>query len=543
MHLSRVIFSLFALAAPLAGHLSAQPASEDNYIENAYFRSGHTEGIPNGWVRAGEEGTISLIREDDITFVRMVAEKPHQLVGIKQAVPMPEGVLGVVFEARFRNENVKFGKNFLRDARTRFWFEDAEGNKIKAKTGDVIFDSHAQEWRNISKEFLVPENAKILNVLVCLNRPKSGTLDVQAVRLSAMDEEKAKEKAMIPILAAKKKAEDEKEVRQMIELPSKTLELHVEGNKLVDAKGNRVILQGVNVPSLEWSYKGENIHRSMKVALVDWNANVVRLPVAAGFWFGRGKKKIESNDAEAYRTIVDEAVNMAAGQGKYLILDLHSYGAPREFAVEFWKDAAARYANNPAVIFDLYNEPHGISWDLWQNGGTKQVKNKKTKETKTIEVVGMQALVDAVRSTGAKNLISASGVSYALNISGVLKGHALRDPGGNGIMYSTHFYNWHGGWQKHFLNVAEQYPVLVGEFGADKKKMSFIPAHHQEDPNTFIPDALGMIQKYNLNWTAFSLHPKATPVLIRNWNYEPTPFFGAYVKQALEGKTFEPGMR
>jgi endoglucanase len=144
-----------------------------------------------------------------------------------------------------------------------------------------------------------------------------------------------------------------------------------------------------------------------------------------------------------------------------------------------------------------------------------------------------------VRAAGAKNIIVAGGISYALDLRGILEGHALKDPGGNGIVYATHFYNWHGNWASNFLAVAERYPVLVGEFGADIKKMSFVPKNKQEDPMTWVPDALAMMQKYKLNWTAFSLHPKATPVLIRNWDYEPTPFYGVFVKDALAGKTFE----
>lgn len=66
-----------------------------------------------------------------------------------------------------------------------------------------------------------------------------------------------------------------------------------------------------------------------------------------------------------------------------------------------------------------------------------------------------------------------------------------------------------------------------------------MPKNKQEDPNTWVPDALAMIQKYKLNWIAFSFHPKATPILISNWDYEPTPFYGAYIKDALAGTTYE----
>ncbi|MCP6423748.1 glycoside hydrolase family 5 protein, partial [Klebsiella pneumoniae] len=75
-----------------------------------------------------------------------------------------------------------------------------------------------------------------------------------------------------------------------------------------------------------------------------------------------------SNNAEAYRKTVDDLVKIAAGQGAWLVLDLHLFGSPQADAVEFWKDAAARYKDNPAVLLDLFNEPTGLTWDLWQKG-------------------------------------------------------------------------------------------------------------------------------------------------------------------------------
>ena len=139
--------------------------------------------------------------------------------------------------------------------------------------------------------------------------------------------------------------------------PPVSRSLRVRGNGLVYEEGAGVLLQGVNVPSLKWSPRGENIHRFMKVALLDWKANVVRLPVSTSFWVGRGKDRSSSNDVQVNRTMVDDAVIMAAGQGAYLILDLHSYGGINPFAVEFWTDASARYADHSAVLFDLWNGP------------------------------------------------------------------------------------------------------------------------------------------------------------------------------------------
>ena len=159
---------------------------------------------------------------------------------------------------------------------------------------------------------------------------------------------------------------------------------------------------------------------------------------------------------------------------------------------------------------------------------------EKARGGKGFQSIGMQALVDAVRGTGARNIVVAGGLDWAYDLSGVARGFGLKDATGNGIIYATHIYPWKRGWQEKVLAVAERHPILVGEVGADVKKMSFIPASAQEDPYTWVPDMLGFIQKHRLHWTAFSFHPAATPVMITGWDYTPTPFWGAFVKDALD---------
>jgi hypothetical protein len=51
---------------------------------------------------------------------------------------------------------------------------------------------------------------------------------------------------------------------------------------------------------------------------------------------------------------------------------------------------------------------------------------------------------------------------------------------------------------------------------------------------------LGIIQERRLNWTGWSFHTWATPVLLSDWaNYTPSPFWGAFAKRALAGEQFE----
>ena len=50
---------------------------------------------------------------------------------------------------------------------------------------------------------------------------------------------------------------------------------------------------------------------------------------------------------------------------------------------------------------------------------------------------------------------------------------------------------------------------------------------------------LAVIQKYHLNWTAWSFHPGASPKLLAGWDYRPTAYWGEPVRAALRGRAFE----
>ncbi len=326
-------------------------------------------------------------------------------------------------------------------------------------------------------------------------------------------------------------------------------ELFVVGNRLHTKEGREVVLQGIVTPSLEWSPGGENALASELMAIEGWKAKIIRLEVRDDWWWGQSP--VQKDGGASYRALVDAAINLAANRGVYTMIDLHRYRAPRPEHVTFWKEVATKYKNRPDVLFDLFNEPHDISWEVWGNGGLVEEKTGKADEDAFLsdaekkklahgfQSPGMQALVDAVRGTGAKNLIVAAGLNWSYDLSGITKGYALDDRDGHGILYSWHVYNWHKDWQDNIMATAAKYPILVAECGADVHKMSFVPAADQEDPATWSPRFLGFIQKNKFNWTAFSFHPHCTPVLISDWDFTPTPGWGALVKDALAGKQFE----
>lgn len=310
--------------------------------------------------------------------------------------------------------------------------------------------------------------------------------------------------------------------------------------KQVLADGQPILLRGLNVPSLEWNPEGQALFRLLDGALNEWNANIIRLPVSVKYWFGREDAKERGAD-EAYRWLVDQVIAKAAAKNAYVILDFHHYRAPDADAVAFWKSAAARYKNNPAVLFGLFNEPHGIGWDVWQKGGPVEYLNKKTNETVRIDSVGLQALVDTVRELGARNVLVVGGLEWSYDLTGIANGYALDQRDGNGLIYDAHIYNWKRNWTGKVLVAAKDHPVLVGEWGADTRDIpgTGTTAGTLEAPEVWVPAFLGFAQKHGLHWTAWSFHPRAGPHVIDRYDMTPTPYFGVFVKQALQGAKFD----
>jgi len=187
----------------------------------------------------------------------------------------------------------------------------------------------------------------------------------------------------------------------------------------------------------------------------------------------------------------------------YVILDLH-WSAPAgqvatgqqampntSYSAEFWRSVADRFKGNPMVLFDLFNEPipnnnanDGTdaaamrSWSCWRDGGASgncdaTLSLSVGTSMSSSQAVGMQALVDAVRSTGAQNVIVLGGIQWANTIWSSSSRNILTykpvDPLGQ-LVASLHSYD--GTWcpdtacyDREVAPVAAQMPVIFGEFG------------------------------------------------------------------------------
>lgn len=165
------------------------------------------------------------------------------------------------------------------------------------------------------------------------------------------------------------------------------------------SNGCNVRLVGVDICGDEWSAdsygppngSGGDMVQSVNSAITTWKSNCLRIPLDQDFWFGYSDGNSKSSSTQnasyqtKYQTFIDNVVAAASAQNAYVELDLHWSGSgnwgssvnvkqqnmPDDHSADFWKDVAARYKNNPAVLFDLYNEPKGDSWSIWKNGGQR----------------------------------------------------------------------------------------------------------------------------------------------------------------------------
>lgn len=327
--------------------------------------------------------------------------------------------------------------------------------------------------------------------------------------------------------------------------------LHTEGNKVVNALGDNVRLLGVNRAGLEWDSKDKLILESVIFACDEWKCNIIRIPVSQDRWFGFAPEQQGYDESgEKYREIIDSIVNALYERNKYMILDMHwnnmnewgnnigQHCMPDMNTLLFWKDAAQRYKNHPAVLFNIYNEPHSVSWDIWKYGGevTEKVTDRKTKEVKEYKYFtpGTQKIADAIRAQGAQNVLIIGGLDWGFTLEELCNGYEITNGNGNGIIYDSHVYPWKPlDWDKYTAAAAEKYPIMIGEFGHYGDEAQPREGKQALKSEEWMKRLLNWIDEHQYHFTAWDFHPAAGPCLIQSFNNEATQFFGVYVKDYL----------
>jgi endoglucanase len=262
--------------------------------------------------------------------------------------------------------------------------------------------------------------------------------------------------------------------------PPGTFSIHVSASHLIDGNGNAVQLRGANVSGLEgvaiigwnprdpWGGIGKPLPDWS--AMKSWGMNAVRLPLNEASWRGgtcvdeggfsftyvngvqtqdKPGQVIQTDPGNNYQATVRASVDSATAAGLYVILDLHLSApadacpsaqnamADADHSVAFWASLATAFKGYPSVIFELFNEPfldqtslqdHTPWPDLVNGSGTLSsfiVQGTPSIITRTWHNAGLQQMLNAVRATGATNVILTSTLAYSSAMDGWLQYHPV----------------------------------------------------------------------------------------------------------------------
>lgn len=323
--------------------------------------------------------------------------------------------------------------------------------------------------------------------------------------------------------------------------------LTVHGAALQDSTGQTVTLIGATRSSLEYLCQGDGHFTTQDFqAMRAWGMNVVRITLSSEFWMNPG------GSCPTYRQTVAAAVAHAEATGLYVILVLH-WSAPFDTALDrqhggaqcpmpdtdkdvtFWSDLATNYRTDTNVLFDLYGEPQGVSWQTWYAGGpittpcyAIYANHGAIEEKGSYTAIGMQALSAQVRAIAPQNVIIISGTDWGYNLAEVRQGYHITT---TNVLYATHPFDYSTkgpvNWEHDFGQLATQTAVIATEFGAYDCGTAYISA------------AIHFFSAHHMSWLAWSWNTAACsgPGLIADWQGTPTPTYGVLIRQAMQATT------
>ena len=189
-------------------------------------------------------------------------------------------------------------------------------------------------------------------------------------------------------------------------------QLAIEGNKIVDERGDPVTLRGMSLFWSQWEpefYSAETVRWLAR----DWKVSGVRAAIAAE-GNDSARQHFDRELAKAGRVI-----EAAAEEGIYVIVDWHAHRNYPDDAERFLVAIAERYGHLPNLIYEPFNEPlrDDVDW-------ARDVKPYH------------QRIVAAIRAVDPDNLIILGTPSWSQYVD-----IAARDPvAGENLGYTLHYY-------------------------------------------------------------------------------------------------------
>jgi len=217
-------------------------------------------------------------------------------------------------------------------------------------------------------------------------------------------------------------------------------QLSVKGARVVDAKGEPVVLAGMSFGWHNWWPQYWNAD-AVKWLRDDWRCTVLRAAMGVEPDSGYLRQPGFS------RTLVKRVVDACVRNGVYVIIDWHDHNAHQhaDAAVKFFTEMAMTYGNTPNVIYEIYNEPAETDW-------------------KTVKAYS-EKVIAAIRAVDPDNLILVGSPHWDQDVNLVAD-----DPitGFTNLLYTLHFYAaTHKAWLRERADAAlkKGIALFVSEYG------------------------------------------------------------------------------
>jgi len=332
----------------------------------------------------------------------------------------------------------------------------------------------------------------------------------------------------------------------------------VQGNAVLGSDGKPYLFHGIGRDSLEYDCKGDGFFDAQHLAYMGpgtnsssgtyWYANTVRLPLSESYWLNG--QPAQQCTAAQYQSLIKTAVDSVTSLHLNVIIDLQwtdaggqaagggaAWQMPDNDSVTFWKQVATIYASYSNILFELFNEPHPGQWSCWAasctiTNDTSWVSDCVCTQTFTYQSVGMQALVDAVRGTGASNLVLVGGMNWGYDLSQIAT-YAIT---GTNVVYDTHPYPYNGkqppNWDTSFGNISNTYAVISAESG------------EYDCGTSYISQLLSYFDAHRIGWIGWSWVSAGStckyPQLITDYSGMPAAQMGIFIYQHLRSYASVP---
>lgn len=272
-------------------------------------------------------------------------------------------------------------------------------------------------------------------------------------------------------------------------------QLHVCGTKLCNQNNQTIQLRGMSTHGLQW-YGWNNCltEASLDALANDWKADILRISLYV-------QEGGYETDPIGYTNQVNRLIEEATERGMYALVDWHqlSPGDPNanlNLAIDFFTDIAQAHNGKNNIIYDVANEPNGVTWDAVQSYAMQIIPVIRQHDPDAVVLIGTHGW-------------GSLGVSDGKTAQDIVNNPVTLD----NIMYTFHFYAASHGqsYRDNLVWAAERLPIFVTEWGSQ--------TYTGDGTNDFASTQayLDILNQYQISWT--------------NWNFSDDFRSGAVWKQ------------